>query len=190
MPNTKYTDVRGDMRPMVFAPDSQCPAQGPGAAIMIHSGAPLDRVIAGIRQRMRERFPGMVSNYSVFRSQINDRLVRERLLAMLAAFFGVLAMVLTMVGLYGMLSYTVSQRRPEIGVRIALGAEHRHVIGLIMREAGWMLAIGVVVGAIVSLLGGRSASALLFGLKPNDPLTLGGAIVLLVAIAAVASFLP
>ena len=118
----------------------------------------------------------MVSNYSVFRSQINDRLVRERLLAMLAAFFGVLAMVLTMVGLYGMLSYTVSQRRPEIGVRIALGAEHRHVIGLIMREAGWMLAIGVVVGAIVSLLGGRSASALLFGLTPNDPLTLGSSV--------------
>ena len=132
----------------------------------------------------------MVSNYSVFRSQINDRLVRERLLAMLAAFFGVLAMALTMVGLYGMLSYTVSQRRPEIGVRIALGAERRHVIDLIMREAGWMLAIGVVAGAIVSLAAGRSASALLFGLKPNDPLTLGGAILLLGTIAAVSSFLP
>ena len=116
--------------------------------------------------------------------------MRERLLALLAGFFGVLAVVLTVVGLYGMLSYAVAQRRPEIGVRIALGALRRHVIGLVMREAGWLLVAGVIVGTIFSLVAGRTVSTLLFGVKPNDPVTIVAACLLLTMIAGVASFLP
>ena len=139
---------------------------------------------------LAKRYPGMISEFSNFQSRIEDGLVRERLLALLAGFFGVLAVVLTVVGLYGMLSYAVAQRRPEIGVRIALGALRRHVVGLVMREAGWLLVAGVIVGTIFSLIAGRTVSTLLFGVKPNDPVTIVGACVLLTIIAAVASFLP
>jgi ABC-type antimicrobial peptide transport system permease subunit len=100
----------------------------------------------------------------------------------------VLAVVLTVVGLYGMLSYAVAQRRPEIGVRIALGALRPHVIGLVMREAGWLLVSGVIVGTLFSLVAGRTVSTLLFGVKSNDPVTLVVACLLLAMIAAVASF--
>lgn len=190
IPNTQYNDLRGETPPMVFAPDSQFPAQGPGTPMIIYSSVAPEVAITRVRQRIRQRYPEVLSEFSVFRTQIRSRLVRERLLAMLAGFFGVLAVLLTVVGLYGMLSYLVTQRRPEIGVRLALGAHWRHVVGMVMGEAGWLLIIGIVVGAVFSLLAGRTAATLLFGLKPNDPLTLAGACLLLAITAAAASFLP
>jgi putative ABC transport system permease protein len=95
-----------------------------------------------------------------------------------------------MLGLYGVVSYLVMQRRNEIGIRIALGANRGQVVGMIMREAGFLLAIGVILGTVLSLLSGRAAESLLFGLKSSDPLTLTAAAVLLVAIGALASFIP
>ena len=112
------------------------------------------------------------------------------LLAMLAGFFGVLAIALTVVGLYGMLSYVVAQRRPEIGVRVALGARRLDVLGLIMSEAGKLVLFGVVAGLGLSLLAGQSVSSLLFGITPNDPVLLASACALLGLIAAIASVLP
>ncbi|MGH9667310.1 MAG: FtsX-like permease family protein, partial [Bryobacteraceae bacterium] len=127
---------------------------------------------------------------SVFQTQIRDGLVRERLMAMLSGVFGLLAAVLATVGLYGVLSYVVARRRNEIGIRVALGARSGQVVGLVMREAAWLLLAGVSAGTLISLAAGRAASSLLFGLKPYDPLTLASAAGLLAAIAAAASFLP
>ena len=190
IPDTQYNDVRGEHRPMVFGPDSQHPAPGPGAAIMIHSDVSPDVAIARVRERFRERYPTAIVEFSIFESRIRDGLVRERLLAMLAGFFGVLAVALTVVGLYGMLSYVVAQRRPEIGVRVALGARRLDVLGLVMGEAGKLVVFGVVAGLGLSLLAGPSVASLLFGIQPTDPLLLAAACVLLAAIAALASFLP
>jgi len=128
--------------------------------------------------------------FSDFQTRIRDGLVRERLMAMLSGFFGLLAALLTMVGLYGVISYIVARRRNEIGIRMALGAQRGQVIGMVMREAGRMLVIGILAGAVLSLVAGRAASSLLFGLKPYDPLTLTAAVALLAVIAALASFLP
>ena len=125
----------------------------------------------------------------MFESRIRDGLVRERLLAMLAGFFGVLAVALTVVGLYGMLSYVVAQRRPEIGVRVALGARRFDILGLIVSEAGWLVLVGVAAGLGLSLVAGRSVASLLFGVKPNDPVLLASACALLGVIAAVAKVL-
>ena len=115
IPDTQYNDLRGERRPMVFGPVSQHPSPGPGANIMIHSNVAPDVAIARVREQFRQRYPTAIVEFSVFESRIRDGLVRERLLAMLAGFFGVLALALTVVGLYGMLSYVVAQRRPEIG---------------------------------------------------------------------------
>lgn len=189
IPDTQYNDLRSETEPIVFAPDSQHP-QPRWTAVMIHSTVAPDVAIASVRRHVAQRYPELIPEFTNFQSRIEEGLVRERLLALLAGFFGVLAVVLTVVGLYGMLSYAVAQRRPEIGVRIALGARRLHVIGLVMREAGWLLVTGVIVGTVLSLVAGRSASTLLFGVKPNDPATLAAACVLLATIAAVASFLP
>jgi len=111
-------------------------------------------------------------------------------MAMLSGFFGMLAAGLVVVGLYGVLSYFVTQRRNEIGIRIALGAHRWQVIALVMRDTATMLLLGVVLGTALALLAGRAANAMLFGLKAYDAATLAFAIVLLGAIAVLASWLP
>jgi ABC-type antimicrobial peptide transport system permease subunit len=102
----------------------------------------------------------------------------------------VLAVLQAAIGLYGVISYTVAQRTGEIGVRMALGAQRSGVIGLILGEVAVLIAIGVVVGAGLTLAGSKAAASLLFGLKPRDPVTLVLAIVILAAIGFGASFIP
>ena len=95
-----------------------------------------------------------------------------------------------MVGLYGVVSYLVTRRRNELGIRIALGSTRARIISLVMREAGRMLLVGTFVGAAISLLATRGASSILFGLKSWDPATIAFAVASLAAVAALASFLP
>ena len=109
---------------------------------------------------------------------------------MLSGFFGVLAVLLATVGLYGVVSYMIARRRNEIGIRMALGASRRGVILIVMREAGVLLVAGLVAGGVLSVIAGRGAESLLFGLKPSDPLTLLICVLLLSMIAALASFVP
>jgi putative ABC transport system permease protein len=132
----------------------------------------------------------MVPEFFDFQQGIRDNLVGDRMMAMLSGFFGLLAAVLVVVGLYGVLSYFITQRRNEIGIRIALGAHRWQVIALIMCDTATMLLVGVVFGTLLALVAGRSASAMLFGLKAYDPITLGFAVALLALIAALASWLP
>lgn len=175
---------------MVFAPDSQYPNPGPWTAMMVHSSIDPGAVMNSIAQHMSKAHPDVISESTSFQARVRDGMVRDRLLATLAGFFGVLAVVLAMVGLYGMISFAVAQRRQEIGIRVALGADHRAVITMMLREAGTLVAIGVVIGTVLSLAAGRAAPALLFGLEPHDPVTLGVAALLLAAVAAAASYLP
>jgi predicted permease len=190
IPDTQYNDLRDETPPMTFAPATQFPAQGPWMVMMIHSNAPPAAISATIKRRLVNRHPDVVMEFSDFQKQIRDGLTPERLMAMLSGFFGVLAALLAMVGLYGVISFLVARRRNEIGIRLALGAERGQVVAMVMREAGRLLLIGIITGAALSLVAGRGAGSLLFGLKPYDPLTLVGAAVLLALIAAAASFLP
>ena len=121
---------------------------------------------------------------------IRQRLVRERLMATLAGFFGLLAAILAMIGLYGVISYMVERRRNEIGIRIALGANGQNILGMIMREATMLLIAGLAVGTFLALITASAAKALLFGLQPNDPATLFFALLVLAIVAMLASLLP
>ena len=125
-----------------------------------------------------------------FEQGIRDNLVGERMMAMLSGFFGVLAVLLVVMGLYGVLSYFITQRRNEIGIRIALGADRGRVVGLVLRDTAVMLAIGLVLGTGLALFAGRAATTMLFGLKPYDAATLVFSILLLAVIAVLASCLP
>ncbi len=121
---------------------------------------------------------------------ISESMVRDRLMATLSGFFGLLALLLASIGLYGILSYGVASRTKEIGIRMALGARSREVLSLILREALLLVLVGVVVGLPVVYVSTRFASSLLFGLTPTDPLSLVGAALLLFAVAFVAGYIP
>jgi putative ABC transport system permease protein len=131
-----------------------------------------------------------VLDFTVFKTQINEGLLRERLMATLSGFFGVLATVLAMVGLYGVISYMVIRRRNEIGVRMALGADRSNILFMVLREAATLVGIGLALGAGLALAAGTAASSFLYGLKATDPLTLGAAIGGMALVAMVASLLP
>jgi putative ABC transport system permease protein len=111
-------------------------------------------------------------------------------MAMLSGAFGVLAALLVVIGLYGVLSYFLAQRRGEIGIRIALGASRTRVIRESLSDAVRMLAIGLAVGLILALVMGREASTMVFGLKPWDPATLIAASAVLVVVTVVTSIVP
>jgi putative ABC transport system permease protein len=111
-------------------------------------------------------------------------------MATLSGFFGALATILAMVGLYGVISYMVVRRRNEIGVRMALGASRNDILVMVLREAAILLGIGLVTGTALALAAGTAAASMLYGLKPRDPLTLGAAITGMIIVALLASLLP
>jgi ABC-type antimicrobial peptide transport system permease subunit len=122
-------------------------------------------------------------------TQVNDSLARERMLAALSAFFGGLALLLAMIGLYGTLSYLVAQRRMEFGIRIALGATARSILGLAMRDVAAILLAGLAAGTLLALAAARLLATMLFGLGPRDPLTVVASALLLAAASLFASLL-
>jgi predicted permease len=187
IPDTKYNDIRGDTPPIVFAPATQYPAQRPWTMIMVYSNVFPEQAI---RQRIAQAHPEVVTDFGDFQAGIREGLVRERLMAMLSGAFGLLAALLAMLGLYGVISFTVARRRSEIGIRVALGADRRQVIVMVMREAGILLLIGLSIGGALSAVAGRGAGSLLFGLKPSDPLSLVLSTLLLTLVALFASYIP
>ena len=188
--DTKYASLREAIPPQVFGAAQQYPTEGPWGPILIRSAAPMSTVTAAVKDKLGRAYPAMTTDFRVFQTQIRDRLVIERLMAALSGFFGVLAGGLAIIGLYGVMSYTVIQRRNEIGIRVALGANRGQILGTVMREAGVLLLIGAVLGISLSLVGGRAAAALLFGLTAYDPVTLTLATALLIVSGAIASLLP
>jgi predicted permease len=190
IPDTKYGSLREDTPPIAFAPAAQFPvsAQGPGVTMMIASGGPV--MVKGVRRVVGMKYPNMILQFFDFQQGIRDNLVGDRMMAILSGFFGALAVLLVVVGLYGVLSFFINQRRSEIGIRIALGAARWQVIRLVMRDTAVMLLAGVLLGTVLALLAGQTASSMLFGLQAYDLETLTFAFFLLVAISALASWLP
>jgi len=122
--------------------------------------------------------------------QIDDTTRQERIFASLTSGFGLLALVLACIGIYGIMAYTVARRTNEIGIRMALGAQSGRVLRMILREASWMAIVGVVIGLGTAVAMGRLIASMLYGLKSYDPLTLGCAALLLITVALAASWIP
>ncbi len=187
--NSTYADLKEEVAPVAFLADTQTPG-GAYMQLLVRSALPAEAATAGVTRALAEADPRIGVTYSVMTSDIRDTLLRERLLATLSGGFGALAAILTIVGLYGLVAYTVARRTNEIGIRMALGARGFDIARLIFRETGLMLTIGVAAGIVLALMGGRAAASLLFGVRPYDPLTLFGAVAVLALIALGASYLP
>jgi putative ABC transport system permease protein len=188
--NTKYYQLREDFRPIAFFPEAQDDDPGQGATYAVRSAVPFGDLTRSIKSIVAQVNPAIGLEFHGLAGQIQESLLRDRLMAILAGAFGGLAGLLATLGLYGVIAYMVARRRNEIGVRVALGADRGRVIRLVLREAVLLLALGLAIGTGLALWAGRAAGALLFGLKPYDPPTLAGAVFLLAGVALLASYWP
>jgi putative ABC transport system permease protein len=188
--DTKYHKLRENFTPIAFLSIAQDPAPGPFDQIVIRSGTGLAGTTSGIRSAVEQVNPSIGLNFRSFENTVREGLMRERLMATLSSFFGVLAALIASVGLYGVMSYLVVRRTNEIGVRVALGADRRNIIVLILRQAGGLLVLGIAIGSLLALVVTGIAQSMLVGLKAHDAGTLVFAAMLLAIVTLVASYLP
>jgi ABC-type antimicrobial peptide transport system permease subunit len=171
----------------------QCVWQGParGLSVVLRTaGEPL-AMAETVRAAIGEVAPTLpVREFSSQSEQISLRFAQERLFAKAYTAFGGLALVLACIGLFGLMSYSVGRRTGEIGVRMALGAQRRTVVAMVMGESLRLVGIGVVLGIATALWAGRFVEAVLYGLPPYDPLTIAAAVALIAVVAALAGGLP
>ena len=139
-------------------------------------------------QRLDSNLP--IADMKTMEAQVGESLFVERMVAVLSVAFGVLATVLAAVGLYGVMAYAVARRTREIGIRMALGAERARVLRMVLSEVFLMASGGVLLGLIAAFFATRRVQAQLFGLSPSDPLTLVGAMGVLLSVAMLAGFGP
>ena len=186
----KYTNLRDEVPEQAYVPYLGRRFLGAMTIYLRTVGDP-NQIMAAARAKVRD----MDANVPVYsmrttETQINNSLSTERMIASLSAVFGFLATLLAVIGLYGVMAYTVAQRTREVGIRMALGAARSHVLWLVMREVFLLVAIGVVAGVTASLALTRVVQSQLFGLTPHDPLTLGLATAALTLVAFAAGYIP
>ncbi len=188
--DTKYADVREEIQPIAYVPVTQHPALRPFPGIAIRSTLPPSELVPEVRRRLVSLNADLVLGFNVFETQLRDRLVRERTMAWLAGGFGLLATLMSTIGLYGVISYMTVRRRQEIAIRRALGARRSTIVSLILSETALTLAVGIPLGAAASAAAVRGAGGLLYGLSPHDPQTFIASAALLAAVATLASAIP
>ena len=188
--DSKYYELREKPVPIAFVSFTQASGPEENSTLMIRSDLPMASLMSAVKSAANEMNPALVLNFTVLKTQIREGLLRERLMATLSGFFGVLAAILASIGLYGVISYMVIRRRNEIGVRMALGANRSDIVLMILKEAAALMVIGLATGAALALVAGTAASSMLYGLKPRDPLALIAAIGGMALVALVASVLP
>ncbi len=172
-----------------YFPNSQHPGYLNSLAVR-YTGS-FDAVLPAVRQAIHQVNPNLpISNVTTLDEQVGRSITNQRLVAQLSTFFGLLAVFLSCIGIYGLMSYVVTRRTNEIGIRMALGAERSQVRWLVMREILLLVAIGVAIGVPAVLAGSKLISNMLFGLKGADPATLFAAVGLLLLVAAIAGYVP
>jgi predicted permease len=188
--DTRYENLRNEPPPQFFLPYVQ---QGEpwGMTYGLRTQMKSEALIPELRKAMREIDPDLpLINVRTQDEQIEMDLLEERLFVTLTSGFGLLALALASVGIYGIMAYSVANRTGEIGIRLALGAQPGQVRGMILRESTWLAVVGITAGLGGALLLARAVKSMLYGIAPNDPLTLAASIALLMGVALAASWIP
>jgi putative ABC transport system permease protein len=187
--DAKYNSLREQTPRMAYTPFLQ---SGAGAMTFeIRTAIDPTSAAGAVQQAIQRADRNIpVSDLKTLAQQVDDSLIQERLVARLSSLFGVLALLLACVGLYGIMAYTVMRRTNEIGIRLALGAQRADVMWMAMRETLALIIAGVAIGLPLALAATRLITSMLFGLTPTDPLTLSFAVVLLTAVVTFAGYLP
>ncbi|HTQ54108.1 MAG TPA: ABC transporter permease [Bryobacteraceae bacterium] len=186
----KHRGLRDERLRQVFMPQLALPVVRDLTAYVRTAMPPeqafnlIRRTVAGLDRNLP------VYNMRTLESTIDASLLNERLVALLSALFGALATLLAVIGLYGVMAYTVEQRKREIGIRMALGAQSHNVLWLVMREVLTMMGIGFAIGLPAAWLCSRLVASLLYGMRPNDPVIIGAAMAALGCVALLAGYIP
>ena len=188
--DTRYANLQQETPPLHFDLYRQSKDIG-GATYVVRTRLKPDAIVPSLRAVVQDIDRDLpLLDVRTQRQQINGTISQERVFASLTATFGILALALACVGIYGIMAYAVSQRTNEIGIRLALGAERGQVQGMVLKEAGRLAAVGVVVGIAVALGLGQLVKSMLYGLRPSDPASLVGAAVVLLGVALLAGWVP
>ena len=187
--DAKYDSLDEKPQPAAYYPFSQSPQYFNDFVVRYSGGA--GAIVDEVRRAISDVNPKLaVWGVSTMAEQVKQSVVQQTLIAQLSGFFGLLALLLACIGLYGVMSYTVARRTSELGIRMALGAERGNVLWLVMRETLLMVGVGLAIGIPLALAGTRLVSNMLFGLAPTDPFTMVCSLAVLLTVAALAGYLP
>jgi len=185
-----HQGVRKRPVPTVYLPPAQ-KASPFAPVLLVRAGLPPESLVPVLRRELAALDPSLaIVEVRTIRQQIDDSIYLDRLLAVVSGFFGTLSLLLAGVGLYGVMAYAVTQRTGEIGIRVALGADRRRVLCMVLREGLTLIGAGILVGIPLSLASTRLATSLLFGIRARDPMTLAATAAVLLAAGAAAVLLP
>ncbi|MGA2094949.1 MAG: ABC transporter permease [Candidatus Acidiferrum sp.] len=188
--DAKYASLREEAHATAYFPIAQMPEDAEEQVFELRTSARPSALISSVQEAVAGVSKAVPLEFHTLAEQVDDSLVQERLLATLSTFFGGLALVLAMIGLYGALSYLVSQRQPEFGIRMALGAPRGSILRLVMRDVAVVLAGGLAAGTCLAMATVGVLQKMLFGLAPHDTFTFVAATSVLAAVAILAGYLP
>ena len=188
--DTKYRRIRENTESTIYLPVAQNQKLDDPRNFEIRAAADPSALTRSAEEAIAAVNKNISFDFQTLETQVDDSLSEDHLLATLSGFFGGLALLLAMIGLYGVLAYTVTQRRKEIGIRIALGAQKRSIVGLVMRDVAILLAVGISTGIAVSYWATRLMEKMLFGLKARDAGTMILSAAVLIMVALIAAYLP
>ena len=190
MRDAKYEELSEETLPQAFMPLSQIPEPVESLRFVLRSTADLGALIPSVVDAAGSINKSIPLRFQTLSQQVDDSLARERVLATLSGFFGGLALLLAMIGLYGALSYLVTQREAEFGIRLALGAPRGSILNLVLKDLLFVLGIGAVGGVGISLAAVGVLQKLLYGLEARDTATIATAVALLTLVAMAAALVP
>ncbi len=187
--NTNAAGLRKSPPPTVYVAYAQLQGDFP-TTLAVRAAGPSGQSASAIQRALQSLMPGALIDVRLLSRQVEATMVQERMMATLASGFGLLALTLTCVGLYGLLAYGVAQRTREIGIRMALGAQGNRVVVMVLTSGARLVIIGIALGLPGAWAASQSLGSMLFGLTPTDPTTMAGAIIALAAAAQLAAYLP
>lgn len=188
--DAKYRNLREEALPTFYTPLAQEEHFYPFTTFELRGIGDVASLVPAVKSAIADVNPDVTVEFRTLAVQVAESLSRERLLATLSGFFGALALLLATVGLYGVMSYSVARRTNEIGIRMALGAEQARVLRMVLSEVSVLIGVGLAAGAAAALASTRFVASLLYGVTPNDPITLALAAAVLASVAAFAGYLP
>jgi len=188
--DAKYINLREPMRRHFYIPAMQSPVVL-GLDLQVRTTIDPASVVGAVRNQVKEMDPHLpLSNVKTLTAEIDQSLIQERLVGWLATSFGILATLLVVIGLYGVVSFSVVRRTREIGIRLALGAQRHHVFLMVMKHGVVLVLCGAIVGTFASMALSRFMGSLLFGISPTNTLTFAAAGIGLILVALLACYLP
>jgi ABC-type antimicrobial peptide transport system permease subunit len=188
--DSKYGSLREKILPAAFVSANQNNDPMLGLDFELRSAGRPAALVSAAKSAIASVNRDASLQFTTLGAQVDESLARERLLATLSGFFGLLALALATIGLYGVMSYNIARRRNEIGIRMALGAAQARVLRMVLREVALLIGTGVAIGLLAAIFVTRFVESFLYGMKANDPWTLAIAAAVLTLAAALAGFLP